>query len=77
MDREAYRKRFKIDLVDEHAPVWSALLEYGLIEIESDEIRLSAEGSYFVPLIQTALANRRVETLVERYSRKVTDVNSK
>lgn len=77
VDREAYRKRFKIDLVDEHAPVWSALLEYGLIEIESDEIRLSAEGSYFVPLIQTALANRRVETLVERYSRKVTDVNSK
>jgi len=70
VDRESYRRRFSQDVVDDFRNIWTGLQEFGLVEVDDDYIRLTNDGGYYVPLMQTLLSKERVEELVDRqYSR--------
>ncbi|WP_425144790.1 coproporphyrinogen-III oxidase family protein [Deinococcus sp.] len=67
VDRASYLRNFGRDVLDEFAPIWRACEELGLLSIGSEAIRLTAEGAYRVPLIQTALMQGRVEEITEAH----------
>ena len=67
MDRASYRRNFGRDVLEEFFSVWQACAELGLLSIHSDAIRLTPEGAYRVPLIQTALMQGRVEEITEAH----------
>jgi oxygen-independent coproporphyrinogen III oxidase len=63
IDRVSYARRFALDVFEEHAPVWQALLERGWCCVTTETIRLLGDGVYYIPLIQALLSKQRLEQL--------------
>jgi oxygen-independent coproporphyrinogen-3 oxidase len=64
VDLANYRAVFGLDLLEEHAPVWTVLVERGWVEIAGDTLRVVGDGVFFTPLIQTILARGRVAEIM-------------
>jgi oxygen-independent coproporphyrinogen III oxidase len=62
-DRKKYLAAYGIDLLEEYRPVWQALAEREWAVITDDRIRLTGDGVFYTPLIQTVLGSKRVEEL--------------
>ena len=67
VDRASYRAHFGQDVLEEFAGIWQAAAELGFVTLHGDAIRLTPEGAYRVPLLQTALMHSRVEELTETH----------
>ncbi|MDB5045582.1 MAG: coproporphyrinogen oxidase family protein, partial [Deinococcus sp.] len=67
VDRASYRANFGEDVLDEFSGIWQAAADLGFVTISADAVRLTPEGAYRVPLIQTALMQSRVEELTEAH----------
>lgn len=67
VDRASYRANFGQDVLEEFPGIWQAAAELGFVTLHDDAIRLTSEGAYRVPLIQTALMQGRVEELTEAH----------
>ncbi|MEZ4607499.1 MAG: hypothetical protein R2865_12070 [Deinococcales bacterium] len=67
INRQDYHRRFGSDIVQDDKPLWQAFEHLGLLNIAENDIKLSTEGGYYVPLMQIMLAESRTETLVERH----------
>jgi len=63
IDRPGYRRRFGIDVYEEHKPAWQAVLERGWCQVTETSIDLVGDGVYYTPLIQALLSQRRLEQL--------------
>lgn len=66
IDLKTYRAVFGIDPLEEHRPVWRALLERGWIGVTGEKIELIGDGIYFTALIQALLASKRDEEIRSR-----------
>src|SRR5205814_18622 len=62
-DRARYREIYGVDLVEEHAPIWQALVERGWAVVDDDRISLVGDGVFYTPMIQTYLGSSRAEEL--------------
>ncbi|MCU1273703.1 MAG: putative Oxygen-independent coproporphyrinogen oxidase (modular protein), partial [Bryobacterales bacterium] len=60
---KAYKALFGSDLVEEHRPIWQALVERGWARITDDRITLIGDGVYYTPMIETLLGKDRIEVL--------------
>lgn len=65
VDRTGYRSAFGLDVVDEFAECWEAIVDRGWAQITPDEIQLCGDGIYHTPLIQALLSRKRVDELCE------------
>jgi oxygen-independent coproporphyrinogen-3 oxidase len=63
VDLREYRRVFGVDLVEEYAEIWQALMECGWVELTPDRLTLVDDGVFYTPLIQGLLANERMEEL--------------
>lgn len=67
VDRASYRTNFGLDVLGEFPGIWQAAQELGFVTVDDHAIRLTPEGAYRVPLLQTALMGARVEELTEAH----------
>lgn len=65
VDRIGYRSAFGLDVVDEFAECWDAIVDRGWAQITPDEIQLLGDGVYHTPLIQALLSRNRIDELCE------------
>jgi oxygen-independent coproporphyrinogen III oxidase len=65
IDREKFRHAFEVDVYEQFEGVWKALEEYDFIEVTPKTIRLTGDGLFYTPLIQTLLAEKRYRDLRE------------
>ena len=56
VDRGEYRRLFGVDVVTEHAGVWSALERRRWVEVDDERVALIGDGVFHTPLVQTLLA---------------------
>jgi oxygen-independent coproporphyrinogen III oxidase len=68
VDLEGYENAYGVNLLEEHAPVWDALKEHGLITVGGSQLRLVGDGPYFIPMIQALLARPRFDEIVRASS---------
>ena len=68
VDREAYRHRFGLDVVDEHLMVWTAFEDLDWVEVSRDRVTLIGDGVFYLPLLQSALAHDRNEQMRRKQS---------
>lgn len=66
LDRHTYREAFGGDVYEQFSPVWDALMEWDLVEVTEDELRLVGDGPFYTPMIQALLAEGRYVELRER-----------
>ncbi len=66
LDRESFNGSFDTDIYQEFEGVWRALEEYNFVEITPHKIRLTGDGPFYTPLIQTLLAEKRYQQLREK-----------
>jgi Coproporphyrinogen III oxidase and related Fe-S oxidoreductases len=63
VDRLSYLRRFEVDVYEEYAPIWQALIERNWCTVTAESIKLQGDGAYYVPLIQSLLSEERLEQL--------------
>jgi oxygen-independent coproporphyrinogen-3 oxidase len=60
VDRELYASIADVDVVDEFADIWEALIEVGWARVTPARLELIGDGVFYTPLIQSLLAQERV-----------------
>jgi oxygen-independent coproporphyrinogen-3 oxidase len=68
LDLAGYRRRFGLDLLDEHAAVFTALIERGFVAAEADVLRVVGDGVFYIPMIQTLLSKSRLAEITREAS---------
>ena len=63
VDRVLYRRLFGVDPLDEHQPIWQALVEREWALFEPEWIRIVGNGGFYIPLIQGLLSAERLEVM--------------
>ena len=63
VDRRRYLALVGHDAVEEHRPVWEALVELGWAGVDEGRISIKGDGVFYLPLIQNALAHDRVHAM--------------
>jgi oxygen-independent coproporphyrinogen-3 oxidase len=63
VDRALYASISDLDVVDEFAEVWGALVEVGWATVTPERVQLIGDGVFYTPLIQSLLAHDRVVEL--------------
>ena len=63
VDRRRYLGLVGRDAVEEHRPVWDALVELGWATVDDDLITIEGDGAFYLPLIQNALAHDRLDAM--------------
>ncbi|MEI6666775.1 MAG: radical SAM protein [Acidobacteriota bacterium] len=66
LDRRDFRAAFGIDAFEQFEGVWTALQEYGFVEVTPEKIQLVGDGPFYTPMIQTLLAEARYKELREQ-----------
>ena len=69
VDRRRYRALVGRDAVEEHRPVWDALAEREWATVDDDRITIEGDGAFYLPLVQNALAQDRLDAM--RRARRV------
>ncbi len=60
VDLDAYRRIFGVDLLEEFAPIWEALIARGWVTVAGGHLRLVGDGVFYTPLIQHLLQEGRM-----------------
>jgi oxygen-independent coproporphyrinogen-3 oxidase len=60
VDRSLYRRLFGVDPLDEHWPIWQALVERKWILAGDERLEIVGDGGFHVPMIQGLLATHRL-----------------
>ena len=63
VDRSVYAAVTDVDVVDEFSEAWEALAELGWIKVTPARLELVGDGVFYTPLIQSLLAQERVQEL--------------
>jgi oxygen-independent coproporphyrinogen-3 oxidase len=63
VDRMLCEGLFGVDPLDEHRPIWQALIERGWVAVEPEGLRVVGDGGFYVPLMQELLASSRLEEM--------------
>ncbi len=63
VDRRRYLNLVGRDAVDEHRPVWDALVDMEWAAVDEDAISIEGDGAFYLPLIQNALAHDRLDAM--------------
>ena len=63
VDLREYRRLFDVDLLEEYAEIWQALIETGWVDITAERLTLVGDGVFYTPLIQGLLSHERMEEL--------------
>lgn len=64
VDLREYRRLFGVDLLEEYAEIWQALLECGWVDLTTpDRLTLVDDGVFYTPLIHGLLAHERMEEI--------------
>ncbi len=63
VDLDAYQKAFGVELLEEHAGAWEALVERGYVQLDGRKLRLVGDGVFYTPMIQTLLSRERIAEL--------------
>jgi oxygen-independent coproporphyrinogen III oxidase len=63
IDIPEYRAIFQNDLLAEFGPIWENLSERKWIGISPHKIKLTGDGIYFTPLIQSVIAEKRIQEI--------------
>lgn len=63
IDREEFNSAFDVDIYEEFDGVWEALQEFEFVEVTPHKIKLTGDGPFYTPLIQTLLAEGRYREL--------------
>ena len=63
IDYLAYLQIFDENLLETFAPVWKALDDRGWISIGDTSIRFKGAGQYYIPMIQSLIASKRLEQI--------------
>ena len=63
VDRSRYLALVGRDAVDEHRPVWDALVDLEWATVDEDLIAIEGDGAFYLPLIQNALAHDRLDAM--------------
>lgn len=63
-----YREIFKENLLNKYSAVWGDLEKRGWISINETEIRFEGDGQYYIPMLQSLIASKRIDQI--RDSRK-------
>jgi oxygen-independent coproporphyrinogen-3 oxidase len=63
IDRGAYTRLFTSDVLEDAQPLWMALRELGWAEVTPSRVQLVNDGPFYIPLIQTLLAEARGEAI--------------
>jgi oxygen-independent coproporphyrinogen-3 oxidase len=66
LDRADFMSAFGVDAYDQFEGVWTALQDYGFVEVTPTTIRLVGDGPFYTPLVQTLLAEARYKQLREQ-----------
>ena len=61
VDRRRYHALVGRDAVEEHRPVWDALVDTEWATVDEDLITIEGDGAFYLPLIQNALAHDRLD----------------
>jgi len=59
VDRVLYTSVTDVDVVDEFAEIWDALIELGWVRVTPTRLELIGDGVFYTPLIQSLLAQDR------------------
>ena len=70
VDRRRYLALVGRDAVEEHLPVWDALIDLEWASVDEDLITIRGDGAFYLPLIQNALAHDRLDGM--RKARRAT-----
>jgi oxygen-independent coproporphyrinogen-3 oxidase len=60
VDRELYASIADVDVVEEFAEIWDALIDLGWARLTPARLELIGDGVFYTPLIQSLLAQERV-----------------
>ncbi|MGW4368283.1 coproporphyrinogen-III oxidase family protein [Nocardia takedensis] len=60
LDLGSYRERFGVDLLDEHAAAFTALIDRGFVTVDEEVLRIVGDGVFYIPMIQTLLSKARL-----------------
>ena len=63
VDRRRYLTLVGRDAVEEHRPVWDALVDLDWATVNQDLITIEGDGAFYLPLIQNALAHQRLDVM--------------
>ena len=63
VDRSRYLALVGRDAVDEHRPVWDALVDLEWATVDEHLIAIEGDGAFYLPLIQNALAHDRLDAM--------------
>ncbi len=63
VDRRRHLALVGRDAVEEHRPVWDALVEREWATVDDDLIAIEGDGAFYLPLIQNALARDRLDAM--------------
>ena len=63
VDRRRHLALVGRDAVDEHRPVWDALVDLEWAAVDDDLITIEGDGAFYLPLIQNALAHDRLDAM--------------
>lgn len=66
LDRQKFQDSFDVDIYQYFEGVWKALEEFQFIEVTPEKIKLVGDGSFYTPLVQTLLAEKRYKYLREK-----------
>ena len=73
VDRRRHLALVGRDPVAEHRPVWDALVDLEWATVDEDVIAIEGDGAFYLPLIQNALAQDRLDAM-RKERRTTTDV---
>jgi oxygen-independent coproporphyrinogen-3 oxidase len=63
VDRVLYERLYGVDPLEEHAPIWQALLEREWVLVHPEHLTLIGDGAFHTPLVQNLLAAGRLEAM--------------
>jgi hypothetical protein len=63
VDRVLYESLYRVDPLEEHAPIWQALLEREWVLLDAEHLTLIGDGVFHTPLVQGLLAADRLESM--------------
>jgi hypothetical protein len=63
VDPVLYERLYAVDPLEEHAPIWRALLEREWVRADGEHLTLIGDGVFHTPLVQGLLATDRLEAM--------------
>jgi oxygen-independent coproporphyrinogen-3 oxidase len=74
INHSKYQRIFNEDLLQVYSAVWAELEKRGWITITDDEITFDGDGQYYIPMLQSLIASKRLEQIRAARQNKLDDI---